>query len=62
MWGDDQNGQNMLMTNQSTLSFDHKVHNHHLHYNQQLNPDQLMVQGREHTFGQKDRNRGDLFC
>jgi len=22
----------------------------------------LMAQGREHTFGQKDRSRGDLFC
>ena len=25
-------------------------------------PDHLMAQGREHTFGQKDRSRGDLFC
>ena len=37
-------------------------HNHHLH-NEHLTPDHLMVQqGREHTFGQKDRSRGDLFC
>ena len=28
----------------------------------QPTPDHLMVQGREHTFGQKDRSRGDLFC